>query len=65
MKLSIEGLAEAGEDLIQKAIDAQRRLRQAEDAGAPTEEIERLKTLAESLFQAITDYQLHAFGGPG
>lgn len=34
MKRTIEGLAEAGEELIQKAIDAQRRLRQAEADGA-------------------------------
>lgn len=47
------------------AIEALKRYHEAEDLGAPPEEIERLKSLAESLFQALTDYQLQALGGPG
>lgn len=31
---------------------------QAQDRGAPLEEVERLRLLAESLFQVVSDYQL-------
>ncbi|WP_422403870.1 hypothetical protein [Pseudomonas sp. GZD-209] len=47
------------------AIEAMKRYQEAKDAGAPPEEVERLKILAESLFQAINDYQLQVLGGPG
>lgn len=46
------------------AIEAMKRYQRAKDAGAPPEEVERLKTLAESLFQSINDYQLRVLGGP-
>ncbi|MNN07467.1 hypothetical protein D3C81_1202930 [compost metagenome] len=51
-------MVEAGEPLIQQAIDAMRESHRAQDRGAPGEEIERLRLLAESLFQAVSDYQL-------
>lgn len=35
-----------------------REYHQAQDRGAPPEEVERLRLLAESLFQAVSDYQL-------
>ncbi len=57
-KRTFIGMVEAGEPLIQQAIDAMRRYHQAQDHGAPTEEIERLRLLAESLFQVVSDYQL-------
>lgn len=57
-KRTFIGMVEAGEPLIQQAIDAMRRYHEAQDYGAPTEEIERLRLLAESLFQAVSDYQL-------
>lgn len=47
------------------AIEAMKHYHEVRDLDAPPEEVERLKILAESLFQAITDYQLHALGGPG
>ncbi|MBS6039765.1 hypothetical protein [Pseudomonas sp.] len=59
-KRTFIGMVEAGEPLIQQAIDAMRLYRQAQDNGAPAEEIERLRLLAESLFQAVSDYQLRA-----
>ncbi|MEN8641042.1 hypothetical protein [Pseudomonas sichuanensis] len=46
------------------AIEAMKRYQEAKDAGAPPEEVEHLKNLAESLFQAINDYQLSVLGGP-
>lgn len=59
-KRSFIGMIEAGEPLIQQAIDAMREYHQAQDRGSPPEEIERLRLLAESLFQAVCDYQLRA-----
>jgi len=53
-------MVEAGEPLIQQAIEAMREYHQAQDRGAPAEEVERLRLLAESLFQAVSDYQLRA-----
>lgn len=47
------------------AMEALKRYHEAKDFGAPREEIERLKNLAESLFQALADYHLRALGGPG
>ncbi|WP_110995822.1 hypothetical protein [Pseudomonas sichuanensis] len=58
MKRSIEGLAEAGEELIQKAIDAQHRLRQAEANGARPEEIELLRAVADLRYRLVTEHQL-------
>ncbi|AZL67919.1 hypothetical protein [Pseudomonas oryziphila] len=46
------------------AMEALKRYQEAKDLGAPPEEIARLKSLAESLLQAINDYQLRALGGP-
>lgn len=57
-KRSFVGMVEAGEPLIQQAIDALREYHQAQDRGAPAEEIERLRLLADSLYQAVVDYQL-------
>ena len=57
-KRSFIGMVEAGEPLIQQAIDAMRDYHQAQDRGAMTEEIDRLRLLADSLDQAVIDYQL-------
>jgi len=57
-KRTFIGMVEAGEPLIQQAIDAMREYHQAQDRGAPAAEIERLRVLAESLFQVVSDYQL-------
>lgn len=57
-KRTFIGMVEAGEPLIQQAVDALREYHQAQDCGAPAEEIERLRVLAESLFQVVSDYQL-------
>ncbi|WP_409294900.1 hypothetical protein [Pseudomonas sp. KCJK8670] len=56
-KRSFIGMVEAGEPLIQQAVDAMREYHQAKDCGAPPEEVERLRLLAESLFEAVSDYQ--------
>lgn len=51
-------MVEAGEPLIQQAIDVMREYHQAEDRCALPEEVERLRLLADSLYQAVIDYQL-------
>lgn len=56
MKKTLAGVIEAGEALIQQAIDAQRRYQAAQDAGQPAKEVERLRQEAESLCQAVTEY---------
>ena len=57
-KRTFIGMVEAGEPLVQQAVDAMREYHQAQDRGAPVEEVERLRLLAESLFQVVSDYQL-------
>ncbi|MFV3289108.1 MULTISPECIES: hypothetical protein [Pseudomonas] len=57
-KRTFIGMVEAGEPLIQQAVDALREYHQAQDRDAPPEEVERLRLLAESLFQVVSDYQL-------
>lgn len=46
------------------AVEAMKRYHQAQAEGVSGMELERLRLLAEHSFQAVTDYQLHAFGGP-
>lgn len=50
--------------LSELAIAAMRRLHEAEAAGLPDVEVARLRAEAESLFQAVSDYQLRAMGVP-
>lgn len=45
-----------------EAIDAMRRYHEAQKNRAPALEVERLRLIAESQFQAVTDYQMKAFG---
>lgn len=61
MKRTINGLLEAGEPLMLEAIAALRRYHEAEDANEPLDKVERLRLIAESAYQAVTDYQLYAF----
>lgn len=42
-----------------------RRYHEAKARGAPAVEVERLRLIAEILFQAVTDYQMRAFGKGG
>ena len=62
MKRTILGMTQAGEPLILEALEALRLYRESKTSGRPQEEIDRLKILAESLVQAVTDYQLLAVG---
>ncbi|MDF9893487.1 hypothetical protein [Pseudomonas sp. R32] len=65
MKKTLAGVIEAGEPLMRQAIDAQRRYHAAQDSGQPAQEVERLRLEAESLYQAVTEYQLRSLGGEG
>ncbi|MGF6591064.1 hypothetical protein [Pseudomonas sp. 2835] len=64
MKRTLAGMIEAGEPLIQQALDTLRCYHEAEAGGSSAEEIERLRLIAESLCQAETDYQLRSLGTP-
>lgn len=61
MKRTINGLLEAGEPLMLEAIAALRRYHEAEDGNEPLDQVERLRLIAESAYEAVTDYQLYAF----
>ncbi|MDZ3990392.1 hypothetical protein PspTeo4_00712 [Pseudomonas sp. Teo4] len=50
-------MVEAGEPLVRQAIEAMKEYHGAQDRGAPAEEVERLRLLAESLFEVVSDYQ--------
>ncbi|MNJ57201.1 hypothetical protein D3C77_527810 [compost metagenome] len=54
----------AGEPLMQQAMDALRRYHEARDSHTPVEEVERLRLEAESLFEAVHEYQRRALGRP-
>lgn len=47
-----------------EAVDAMRHYHAAQSSGAAAEDVERLRLIAEAAFQAVTDYQLRAFGKP-
>lgn len=64
MKRTLEGMALAGEPLLRDALEAIRAHRDAEEGGAPLEEIERLRLIADSLYNAVIDFQLIVAGQP-
>lgn len=45
-----------------QAVEAMRCYHEAQAAGQPAEAVERLRLIAEAQFQAVTDYQLRAWG---
>lgn len=65
MRRTIQGLAEAGDQLIQQSIDATRKYYEAEVRGASPQELQRLKVIADSLYNAVCDYQLKSQGELG
>ena len=62
MKRTIQGMIDAGEPLIEEAIAALRQYHEAQAAGLAPGQVERLRLIAESAFQAVTDYQLYVLG---
>lgn len=62
MKRTLGGMATAGEDLLRRALDANRRLQQAEASGESPEELERHRLLADLLYRQVIDHELIAAG---
>jgi len=62
MKVSISEALVSVEPLTQKATESLRRYHEAKSNGSSAENIERLRLEAESLFQAISDYQSGVLG---
>ncbi|MFF7063586.1 hypothetical protein [Pseudomonas sp. NPDC008258] len=50
--------------LYTEAVEALKLYHQAQAEGVVGAELERLRLMAEHRFQAVTDYQLNALGGP-
>ncbi len=48
-----------------QAVEAMRKYHEAKDYGASDAEVERLRLIAEAQFQAVTEYQMRAFGKDG
>lgn len=65
MKRTILGMAEAGEPLLQQALEAIRVYHAAQAEGRPPAEVERLKLEADHLYQTVIDYQLQKAGTLG
>lgn len=65
MKRTFIEVAEVGEPLMPQALDAMRRYHAAPDSVTSAEEVEPLRLVVESLYQAVNEYQLHALGGKG
>ncbi|MNM51932.1 hypothetical protein D3C81_630010 [compost metagenome] len=61
---NLEEAIAAGEPLMQQAMDALRRYHEARDSLTSAEEVERLRLEAESLFEAVQEYQFRVLGGP-
>ncbi|UVK85738.1 hypothetical protein LOY46_17280 [Pseudomonas sichuanensis] len=55
-------MVEAGEPLMQERIAALRRYHEAQATDQAPDQVERLRLIAESAFQAVTDYQLYVLG---
>ncbi|MNJ80819.1 hypothetical protein D3C77_793420 [compost metagenome] len=61
---TLEEKIAAGEPLMQQAMEAMRRYHEARDSHRSAEEVERLRLEAESLFEAVHEYQRRALGRP-
>ena len=64
VKRTFIGMVEAGEPLMRQALEAIRQAHEAEAAGLPDLEVQRLHPLADSLYQAVSDFQLLKAGKP-
>lgn len=64
MRRSLEMVIMPDAPQMLQAVEAFKRYHEAGELGAPPEEIERLKFMAESMLQTINDYRLRALGRP-
>lgn len=53
-----------GDPLLQEALSAVRRYHEAKDSPTAAVEVERLRLEAESLMEAVQEYQRRALGRP-
>lgn len=64
MKRDLSKVLMPDHPLYTEAVEALKVFHQAEADGVEGIELERLRLMAEHRFQAVTDYQLRALGGP-
>ncbi|AUY33666.1 MULTISPECIES: hypothetical protein [Pseudomonas] len=64
MKRDLSKVLMPDHPLYAEAVEALKIYHQAQAEGVIGAELERLRLMAEHRFQAVTDYQLHALGGP-
>ncbi|MFY1008017.1 hypothetical protein ACOQNQ_02945 [Pseudomonas juntendi] len=64
MQRDISKVLHPDDPLYTDAVEALKSYHQAQAAGVAGAELERLRLLAQHRFQAVTDYQLRALGGP-
>ncbi|HDS1787618.1 hypothetical protein NPS34_00190 [Pseudomonas putida] len=64
MKRDLSKVLMPDHHLYTEAVEALKVYHQAEADGVVGMELERLRLMAEQRFQTVTDYQLHALGGP-
>lgn len=62
MMRKLDALIMPHDPVMLEAIDVMKRYHDAQQAGKPDAEIERLRQATQRLFQAISDYQLAALG---
>lgn len=64
MKRDLSKVLMPDHPLYTEAVEALKLYHQAQAKGVVGAELERLRLMAEYRFQAVTDYQLRALGGP-
>ncbi|MDH4432212.1 hypothetical protein QEP21_17915 [Pseudomonas shirazica] len=64
MKRDLSKVLMPDHPLYTEAVEALKLYHEAQAAGVVGAELERLRLIAEHSFQAVTDYQLQALGGP-
>ncbi len=64
MKRDLSKVLMPDHPLYTEAVEALKLYHEAQADGVVGAELERLKLMAEHRFQAVTDYQLQALGGP-
>lgn len=65
MKRTLLGMGEAGEPLLEQALEAIRAYNEAMAQGRSEAELERLRVEVDHLYQTVIDYQLHKAGALG
>ncbi|QHG68236.1 hypothetical protein [Pseudomonas putida] len=64
MKKDLSKVLMPDHPLYTETVEALKLYHQAQADGVGGAELERLRLMAEHRFQAVTDYQLQALGGP-